>query len=328
MEGTFTGNYLITKIGMLLKETKKWLSSSLNYRAAPIAFRVDSDKESQEFAETASFLKTRNTFSGYDYKQPIGPNRIKFDKVKTVERTRDDKAIESFDQFPTTAAPVTTTQQVNRGTVVFAMSTTTPASFDDGKYTTQAPIDVRSNSGKYTTARRLDTPRTTPFYTPTIPTIASRFESSPKPIYAQSAEKESMSTVTQTTPSTTTSTTPISLEKNPINVSEHAIEMMKTLQELEMVSSSVATGTSTDSELGSRLGLNIPPSSGPDTLHSLAVYIANAMEGNASKSAENNQTSSQTETQVETSSLEDDNKKLISANLRHKTVEDYEKLFQ
>lgn len=300
------------------------LNISIFPRGTPIAFRVDPEnKESQEYAESASFLKTRNTFSGYDYKQPIGPNRIQFDKVKTVERTRDDKAIEDFDQFSTTSSPpVTSTTLVNRGTMVFAMTSTTGQTYDDGKYTTQAPIDVRT-SGKYSTARRLETSRTTPFYTPTIPTIATRFEGT--------ATTSSSPAVVVTKPSTpisnagpTTSPTPLSLEKNPINVSEHAIEMMKTLQELEMVSSTLATPN--DPDLGPRLGLNIPPSSGPDALHSLAVYFANAME-NSTKTVEQQASNTNSSTIIETSSG-DDNEKLRAANLRDKTVEGYEKLFQ
>lgn len=251
-----------------------------------------------------------------------------------MERTRDDKEIDNFDQFPTspsptagpTEAPLTTTTQVNRGTIVFSMSTTTPANFDDGKYmaTTQPPLDVRTSSGKYTTARRLETSRTTPFYTPTIPTIATRFESSAR---ALSQTKVTTSTAA---PTASSSTTPLSLEKNPINVSEHAIEMMKTLQELEIVSSSTSTSATPDeSDLGTRLGLNIPPSSGPDALHSLAVYFANAME-NATKSAQTVNTTVETRSEVtsDTSDTTDDNEKIRSAHLRDKTVEGYEKLFQ
>lgn len=203
------------------------------------------------------------------------------------------------------------------------MSTTTPANFDDGKYmaTTQPPLDVRTSSGKYTTARRLETSRTTPFYTPTIPTIATRFESSAR---ALSQTKVTTSTAA---PTASSSTTPLSLEKNPINVSEHAIEMMKTLQELEIVSSSTSTSATPDeSDLGTRLGLNIPPSSGPDALHSLAVYFANAME-NATKSAQTVNTTVETRSEV-TSDTADDNEKIRSAHLRDKTVEGYEKLFQ
>lgn len=302
-------------------------------RGAPIAFRVDPEnKESQEFAESASFLKTRNTFSGYDYKQPIGPNRIKFDKVKTVERTRDDKAFEEF-EFPTTPNPTTTpSTPVNRGTMVYAMTSTTTATYDDGKYTTQAPIDNRTN-GKYSTARRLETSRTTPFYTPTIPTIASRFDqtattTTPPVVYTQPTTTTSrVTTTTTTTAAPDSSTTPLSLEKNPINVSEHAIEMMKTLQELEMVT---ATSATPDSELGSRLGLNIPPSSGPDALNALAVYFANAME-NATKTVEQQGSQSSNTTSPPSDAVTSsgsDNEKIKKANFRDETVEGYEKLFQ
>lgn len=246
-----------------------------------------------------------------------------------MERTRDDKAIEDFDQFPTTPGPTvttTTTPVVNRGTMVFSMTSTTGRTYDDGKYTTQAPIDNRT-SGKYSTARRLETSRTTPFYTPTIPTIATRFEgatvttASPRPSTGVT-QPPTESTVTVPT----SSTTPLSLEKNPINVSEHAMEMMKTLQELEMTNFSSTSATPDDSDLGTRLGLNIPPSSGPDALHSLAVYFANAMD-NATKTAAANNSNTDALVEVETSSG-DDNEKIRSAHLRDETVEGYEKLFQ
>lgn len=269
-------------------------------------------------------MKTRNTFSGYDYKQPLGPNRIQFDKVKTIERTRDDKAIEDLDNFSTTPSPVpTTTPAINRGTMVYAMTSTTTKSYDDGKYTTQAPIDTRTN-GKYSTARRLETSRTTPFYTPTIPTIASRFEpiatTSQRPPIVVTQQSTLITAADSGPPSP-----PLSLEKNPINVSEHAMEMMKTLQELEMAGSTSATPS--DSDLSTRLGLNIPPSSGPDALHSLAVYFANAMDNSTKQTEQKSVESSAIDPTVETS-MGDDNEKLRQANLRDQTVEGYEKLFQ
>ena len=64
-----------------------------------------------------------------------------------------------------------------------------------------------------------------------------------------------------------------SLDNRPANEREHALEMLKSLQGLE--------GTVPDLNLNNinnntRNGLDIPTSSGPSTLHSLALYFANA----------------------------------------------------
>ncbi|XP_046751433.1 mucin-5AC isoform X2 [Diprion similis] len=53
---------------------------------------------------------------------------------------------------------------------------------------------------------------------------------------------------------------------------EHAIDMLHSLQELE------ATSPTTGMHNGTRDGLSIPPSSGPATLHTLALYFATAGE--------------------------------------------------
>lgn len=89
--------------------------------------------------------------------------------------------------------------------------------------------------------------------------------------------------------------------------------------------STTSTSFPDESDLGTRLGLNIPPSSGPDALHSLAVYFANAME-NATKTL--GSVANDTENVTVGTATGDDGDKLRSANLRDKTVEGYEKLFQ
>lgn len=277
---------------------------------------MDADnKESQEFAESASFLKARNTFGGYEYNNPV--NRIQFDKVKE-EKVRENKSNNELNAFATTNNPQSTSLP-NRGTVVYSMTTSTPYAGDDGKYTTQAPLDTRTKNVRYTTARRLESSKTTPFYTPTIPTIASRFENT---VTSTSRPITTFFTESSTTRQPTTTTTTVSLEQNPINVSEHALEMMKTLQELEIVTSRPTSATTRDDEEaegGQRFGLNIPPSSGPDALHSLAVYFANTMENITSQAAA---------TQNKTAEVTTTDADINSAHLSGKTIEGYEKLFQ
>uniref|UniRef100_A0A1B0CP11 Chitin-binding type-2 domain-containing protein n=2 Tax=Lutzomyia longipalpis TaxID=7200 RepID=A0A1B0CP11_LUTLO len=284
----------------------------INYRGPPLTFRVDpASKESQEFAESASFLKQRNTFNGYTYQQP--DKRVKLNNGDT--ETTTSPAPMSTDTPNPTALP-------RRGTAVYS---TINSIQDEIKYTTQAPIDSRKVN-KYTTARRLESSRTTPYYTPTVPTVSSRSQFEPA---------RQVSTVSPA-PSSTTAASPVSLEENPIHVPEietereHAMEMMKTLKELEMVTSSPTAPTPAEAEksnIGQRVGLQIPPSSGPDTLHSLALYFATAMDNIARNSTTERSVST---TDGITASLEaaTEAKGIVGALLRNETVSNYEKLFQ
>ncbi|GAB0098535.1 Chitin binding domain [Sergentomyia squamirostris] len=284
----------------------------INYRGPPLTFRVDpASKESQEFAESASFLKTRNTFNGYNYQQP--EKRVKLNNGESEITTLP--ANQPTDTTIPTPVP-------RRGTAVYS---TANSIIDEGKYTTQPPIDNRKIN-KYTTARRLESSRTTPYYTPTVPTVSSRslFDSA-----------RQVSTVTPLSPTTTTSP-PISLQQNPIHVPEaetereHAMEMMKTLQELDLVTSTPTIPTPAETEktnVGQRLGLQIPPSSGPETLHSLALYFATAMD-NLQRNITTERAARTSEITTEEPETATDPRGIIGAYLRNETVNNYEKLFQ
>lgn len=114
--------------------------------------------------------------------------------------------------------------------------------------TTTASYDGRAIN-TYSTARKPSTKnKETPFYTPTIPAIQNR---------------QSKLTITTELPITTT------LATNTDEV-KHAMEMIESLKELDID----AMTSEAEKYLGQRPGLEVPPSSGPSALHSLALYFA------------------------------------------------------
>ncbi|XP_048512385.1 mucin-5AC isoform X2 [Athalia rosae] len=114
----------------------------------------------------------------------------------------------------------------------------------------------------YTTTTTTST-RKPPVYTATVPTIPAN---------------RKFNGITTTTTTTTTETPAYFTTPNPTSVKnsqaerEHAIDMLQSLRELE------GTPSTDDNQNGSRAGLNIPPSSGPSTLHTLALYFATASD--------------------------------------------------
>lgn len=128
----------------------------------------------------------------------------------------------------------------------------------------------------YTTARKPNGGKTkeTPFYTPTIPTIRDT------PTITTAA----LSTTTPASSTTTTTTTTIAPETStkPTNseIVKHALEMMESLKELDMDD---VIPTEAERYMGQRLGLEVPPSSGPNALHSLALYFANGDTNNTKR---------------------------------------------
>lgn len=142
----------------------------------------------------------------------------------------------------------------------------------------------------YSTARKANgKTKETPFYTPTIPTIRE--------------------TTTTPTPSTTTSQPETITQATNSEIVKHALEMMESLKELDIDS---VLPTETERYMGDRVGLEVPPSSGPNALHSLALYFANG---------DINNTKRMTEEQARKS------KGISSVFLSDKTVTKYEELF-
>lgn len=146
----------------------------------------------------------------------------------------------------------------------------------------------------YTTARKPNGGKTkeTPFYTPTIPTIRNTQTTTTASFIS--------STSTSTLAPPETSTKPTNSE-----IVKHALEMMESLKELDMDD---VIPTEAERYMGQRLGLEVPPSSGPNALHSLALYFANGDTNNTKRM-----------TQIANG--------ITSVFLSNKTISQYESLF-
>lgn len=284
--------------------------------------------ESQEFAESASFVSSSNNYkSGYLYDQPIyvpdlepenntqvlnvttpSKSEPEFDGYNYRQQTKTPRKLEPNthnDSFfaTTTVAPSTssrrgTTTYKNQKSVRFTQDTSL-----NGK-SSSASEDKRI-SVAYTTARRIQTSRTTPYYTPTVPSIIQRPSTAPQS--PRSAFQES---------SPTTETPP---------AAEHAFEMMRTLHELNLDTMETSNTSKFPKDSSS---LVVPPSSGPDTLHSLALYFATAVDNLVNRS----------ESTTKPDGSDRENKSLdvpfgnvsnVAATLvSNRTIHKYEKLFR
>lgn len=105
---------------------------------------------------------------------------------------------------------------------------------------------------------------------------------------------------------------------SPLSVYENVDNMINALMEI--------AGGSKDGVEGetARPGLVIPPSVGPQTLHSLAVYFANALDNIA---AGRQLTQNYTETTLPTTTNPEMEQKVIDALLTHSTADKYKELF-
>lgn len=309
--------------------------------------------ESQEVAESASFVVDRqNSFNGYHY-EPPKTNAFKtqsIDATKTEasqnqsavsnnnntgyiyeQPDRNSRRLETVRQdsvtTTTTAKTINETPSTtvsprrgsvnyqNRGTPsrqerkqnIHSSPTSNSLVPEDIKPTTSSVI-IRHPS-TYTTARRLETSRTTPFYTPTVPSI-------PSLIYRAPTVKANVETQTAipTTPSTP-------------SVSEHAMEMIRTIHELHL-DNPRPTMESARPVANARPGLLIPPSSGPDTLHSLALYFATAVDNLMTNPENQTATSVDLKSSFDNLDVEIGNvTKISSSHVSNGTIDKYEKLF-
>lgn len=344
------------KIRMPSKRTFETVSSSAS-------------KELQEVAESASFVKPRQLLNGYNYPVPTAngkpagyeypkpekqiisgsssaanptdrtgkrlesakPTGFGFDPAnsnnnafepkpfntrptETLSTTPQPKAV-SFESrnngqrtstTSTTSTPPTT--QYTRGSTTYQSSLERERQEKSvQQFTTTSQTTPKSTTAvpkTYSTAKKLTSKaKEGSFYTPTIPTITNK------------ATKEI--TTERTPKSQTTTPTP--------SVSEHALEMMKTLQQLGEMEAT------TDSEKyqGQRPGLEVPPSSGPSALHSLALYFATTpVETNSTEPTPNDeQFQGKTNSDFELST-EANTPAITSAHLSQRTVEQYQALFE
>lgn len=214
----------------------------------------------------SSFVKNNN-FNGYQYNEPDRNSRRFQTTRPTVELQRNSQGAytsTTTTTTTTTAAPIT---YPNRGTTKYKNSgkQVTPNAPNNNQFiinvadttdrTTSPPLIRGRLNGDSTTAR-YETTRTTPFYTPTVPTIVTSRPTT------RSRFQEARPTVSSA------------------KVAEHAMEMMKTIHELKLDNPTEPGG---EKEYGDRAGLIIPPSSGPETLHSLALYFATAVDSLVTK---------------------------------------------
>ncbi|CRK98965.1 CLUMA_CG012040, isoform A, partial [Clunio marinus] len=165
---------------------------------------------------------------------------------------------------------------------------------DDTNIKTTTPSYDSQKINTYSTARKPNSrTKETPFYTPTIPTIRENSAStSPEPVVAEKL----IETTTQPTNS---------------EIVKHALEMMESLKDLDIDSVIEPEG---DRYTGQRLGLEVPPSSGPNALHSLALYFANGDVNN-------------TKRMIESQAAKNSKDSISSVFLSDKTVTKYEQLF-
>ncbi|XP_055534523.1 uncharacterized protein LOC129723993 isoform X2 [Wyeomyia smithii] len=278
--------------------------------------------ESQATAETASFLRNGKRLDGYSYPLPMRivgsdgtdndgynydkPLKLidKSDKREELSRTakilnNHGETFSAKNSFNFNAKPfiarttdptptsTTTRQQPIKATT--ATSGSRGSTTHQTSTLNQKTAEHNLNFPAYTTARKPNTKiKDKPFYTPTIPTILNR------------ASPENTTPAIPTTPSQS-------------GAAEHAMEMMKTLQKLEM----------SETALESRPGVEVPPSSGPNALHSLALYFANDSENNTAA------TVTPVITHLQTEQPEMENSRIsVSAKLfSQKTIDKYQQLF-
>lgn len=247
-------------------------------------------EETQTTDETASFIGSRKTLNGYSYLAPeksfivsnsksdiysydkpvkhaVKNNKNVMHSIRAakiwennaVKMSRSKNSFHSDAQTFIPKQPVITTpippfkQQMLRATTFSSVnrgSTTHQTSNLNGMADSMFfnPINMQSslNISAYTTARKPSTKlKDKTFYSPTIPTVTKRTKPE----------------IPQDIPTLATSHGP----------SKHAIEMIKTLQNLEKSQALVL----------SRPGIEVPPSSAPDALHSLALYFADGLGLNA-----------------------------------------------
>lgn len=342
-------------------------------------------REIQETAETASFVKDRSTYNGYDYpvpEKPTGyeypapdrnvgyqylppqqgynyqqprkdqkevkvqpaakpeklnaflsepapfntratatPTEMYVSTVATLEVSTAKKSAalgKSLDVVSTVRPQTRSTAAVSstvtrRGSTTYQSSLKASENKESIKSRIQAVNSVVTNDIKtttpsydsqkintYSTARKSNgKTKETPFYTPTIPTV-----------------RETLPTTTTTSPSPSPTTTPApeaTTQATNSEIVKHALEMMESLKDLDI---DKVMPTEPERYMGFRSGLEVPPSSGPNTLHSLALYFANGDVNNTKRMIG-----------LQNARLASLNQGIGSVFLSDKTVTKYEELF-
>lgn len=284
--------------------------TSVDFKTQPLA--QNSTRSEISHNQSVSSIANNNTFAGYTYDQPDQKSRlletanVRQDATSSTKNTLKDTARRGSVNYQNRGTP---TRQERKQNI---HSSPTPNSLvtEEGKSTISMVIG--RNPSTYTTARRLETSRTTPFYTPTVPSV-------PSLIYRAPTVQSNIETETETAMPTTTPSTP--------SVSEHAMEMIRTIHELHL-DNPRPTIESERPILTARPGLIIPPSSGPDTLHSLALYFATAVDNLMTNPENQTSTSVPLRAAFENLDVQIGNvTKISSSHVSNDTQDQYEKLF-
>jgi len=235
----------------------------------PFSIRVaEQETESEVFATTFATFETTST-----RKPGVG---------KSLEQIETTTSTTSKPQLTKSTASSTSTTS-RRGSTTYASSlkavgektesvrsrvqTVNSVVNNNNNLKSTTPGYDSQKINTYTTARKPNgKTKETPFYTPTIPTIQTTT--------AKILSTENPPT-TVTTPVPETSTNPTNSE-----IVKHALEMMESLKDLDMED---VIPTEAERYMGQRLGLEVPPSSGPNALHSLALYFANTDVNNTKR---------------------------------------------
>ena len=197
-------------------------------------------------------------------------------EVTTLKRGPVGKSLNPTTQKPQTKSTAAATTVTKRGSTTYQSSLkeaenketirsriqSSNSLINGDLKTSTVSYDTTQKVNTYSTARRPNAKtKETPFYTPTIPTIRETSTAAPVTI------------TTTIAPETTTIPTNSEIVK-------HALEMMESLKDLEIDS---AIPTEIERYMGQRSGLEVPPSSGPNALHSLALYFANGDVNNTKR---------------------------------------------
>lgn len=300
---------------------------SYNYPAPKESLKTStSNGKTEKLKKNLNFLNEPQPFSTRPTEKSTEMYVSTVAALEIAKKSVASKVGKSLEQQITTVKPQSkstapaTSVTRQRGSTTYASSLKAAANSDAVRSRVQSNVNslVNGNNLKsstpsydsqkintYTTARKPNGGKTkeTPFYTPTIPTVRDT-QTTTASFSTSTPIKFSSSTSTTTTTTTTiapeTSTKPTNSE-----IVKHALEMMESLKDLDMED---VIPTEAERYMGQRLGLEVPPSSGPYALHSLALYFANGDTNNTKRM-----------TQIANG--------LTSVFLSNKTISQYESLF-
>lgn len=251
----------------------------------PFNTRPTETSTTEIFATTVASLETAQT--GRPVGRSLEPKALTATTAKP--QTKSTAAASTVTRRGSTTYQSSLKANENKETVRSRIQAANSLDGKDFKATTPSYDSQKINT--YSTARKPNgKTKETPFYTPTIPTV-----------------RENGSSTTLNQP-TTTNAPETATQATNSEIVKHALEMMESLKGLDI------NPAEAERYMGQRSGLEVPPSSGPNALHSLALYFANG---------DTNNTKRMTEEQKARMAKQG----IASVFLSDKTVTKYEELF-